>query len=53
MKKQERAKVIADMIADPEKFKRETKAQALKDNPKLTDEQLEASWRQVAHQFGL
>lgn len=53
MDRKERAKVIREMVADPDKVKREMRENALRENPKLTEEQIEAAWRQVAQQFGL
>ena len=49
----DRKKAIAKILADPEAFRRETNAAALKANPKLTQLQLDASWKQMAEQFGL
>jgi len=38
---------------DPEGFRKEADAAARKANPAITEEQLDASWEQVKHQFGL
>lgn len=41
------------ILDDPEAFRKECDAAALADNPKLTQEQLDESWKQMAEQFGL
>jgi hypothetical protein len=44
---------IRRLIEDPERFRLEWDAKARAENPALTDEQLQASWDQLADQFGL
>lgn len=46
-------KAVADMIADPEKFKRETLEAARREHPDMTEEQLKKSWELVEKTFGL
>lgn len=44
MTDEERAQAIDEMVADPEKTKAEALERARRENPGLTDEQIEASW---------
>ena len=44
---------IRDIIDNTEKYKKKWDAKARKDYPEMTEEQLQASWDQLAHQFGL
>jgi HD domain len=44
---------IADLIADPEKYRREWNARARRDCPWMTEAQLDASWEHVAQLMGL
>ena len=48
-----REKEVERIINDRATIKREVLAGAKKENPDLTDEQLEAIWKQAAHQLGL
>jgi hypothetical protein len=51
--KAERDAFVADLIAQPEKYRREWGEQARRENPQMTDEQIEAAWDQLAEQMGL
>jgi hypothetical protein len=42
-----------DLIANPEKYKKLWGDKARAEHPEMTEEQHEASWQQLAHQFGL
>jgi hypothetical protein len=42
-----------DLLANPEKYKKKWGDEARAENPEMTDEQIEASWDQLADQFGL
>ena len=44
---------LDDLMADPEKYRKKWDDEALAKNPKLTRAQLDASWAQLVHQFGL
>lgn len=50
---QELDDMIADMKANPEKYRLEADAEARRANPHMTQEQLDASWEQVKESFGL
>jgi hypothetical protein len=52
-KKVDRQAVIADMIANPEKWRKKSEAAARREHPEMTREQMDASWDQVKHQLGL
>jgi hypothetical protein len=47
------SKAVDEILADPEAFRKECDERARAENPHLTQEQLDASWAQVAEQFGL
>jgi hypothetical protein len=49
----ERAAFDADLIADPQKYKKLWGDKARAENPQMTEHQLDMSWRQLCHQFGL
>jgi hypothetical protein len=53
MTHEERKAVIEDMLANTQKYKDRWTARARREEPQMSEEQLEWSWRQVAHQFGL
>jgi hypothetical protein len=44
---------IEAILADPEAFRKKLEAEARAENPSMTQEQLDAAWEQVAHQFGI
>jgi hypothetical protein len=47
------AAAAADIVENPEKYKKLWDEKARRDNPHLTQSQLDASWEQIAQQFGL
>lgn len=49
----ERSANIAQMVSDPEALRREVIERAKRDNPNVTDAQLQAMWEQAAQQLGL
>jgi hypothetical protein len=44
---------LDELVADPEKFRRQWDEEAKRENPDMTQEQLDAAWQQLAQQFGL
>jgi hypothetical protein len=44
---------VNDIVANPEKYRKRTEAEARKEHPEMTDEQHDWAWRQAAHQLGL
>ena len=42
-----------DLLADPEKYKRELDEQSRRERPDMTDAQREAEWQFIVQQFGL
>jgi hypothetical protein len=51
--KAERDAFFADLKANPDKYRKEWDDEARKEHPDMTEEQLQASWDQLADQFGL
>jgi hypothetical protein len=51
--KAKRDEFVANLLADPDKYRKDWDAKARAENPHMTQEQLDASWEQLAHQFGL
>jgi hypothetical protein len=49
----QRDAVIDDIMANPEKYKKSWTDKARAENPQMTEEQLEWSWRQLCQQLGL
>lgn len=50
---EERDDFIADLIANPEKYRAEWTAKHRRERPDMTEEQIQASWDQAAFQLGL
>jgi hypothetical protein len=48
-----RDRAVAEVLADPQKWRAETEAELRADNPHMTPEQIEANLDLVAKQFGL
>jgi len=53
MTREERDAFIEDILANPQKYKDKWTERARLEAPQMTEEQLEASWQQMAEQFGL
>ena len=47
MTSKERAKIIEDLIADPDRHRREVDDEVRRRHPQLTDEQIAAAWGPV------
>jgi hypothetical protein len=47
------SEAVDDILADPEKYRKAWDEKARRENPHLTQEQLDASWDQLAQQMGL
>jgi hypothetical protein len=47
------AKRVQDILDNPGAYREQWCDEARRENPDLTDEQVDAAWQQVQHQFGL
>jgi hypothetical protein len=50
---EKRKKFIKEFLSDPAAFKKKWDEETRKEYPDMTDEQLQGSWDQMAHQLGL
>jgi hypothetical protein len=50
---EKRKKFIEEFLADPDAFKKRWDEETRREYPEMTEEQLQGSWDQMAHQLGL
>lgn len=44
---------LRDLLENTEKYRLQAREEQRKESPEMTEEQLDATWEQAAHQFGL